>query len=39
MYEDNGDPENFNSDYEWFMDWWVMSYLSRQLEKEAKDGK
>jgi hypothetical protein len=33
MHEDNGDPENFDptNDYEYFEDYWLLSYLSEKL--------
>ena len=41
MHEDNGDPEEFDPscDYKYNYDWWVMSFLAKQLAKEANDSR
>lgn len=37
MHEDNGDPEEFDPkcSYDNMPDWWLMSYLSQKLKREA----
>lgn len=38
MYEENGDPENYDPKHLHVPDWWIMSFLADQL-KGKKNGK